>query len=37
MKGIRLVTTLSIEQGLETYPISNTERRMNSSGNMKID
>jgi len=24
-------------KGLETYPISNTERRVNSSGNMKID
>jgi hypothetical protein len=25
----------SIGQGLEAYPISNTERRMNSCGNMK--
>ena len=35
MMGIRLVITPSIGRGMETYPISNTERRMNSSGNMK--
>ena len=34
-EGIRLVTTPSIGRGLEAYPISNTERRMNSCGNMK--